>query len=90
MHLLGAHAEVVGETGVGGVHPFPGLAGGGIGVVGLHLEPAVVLAKPVDHRAAGVGTAGVLEEGLVAQPGLLEGRELGTDEIEIEAGRHRR
>jgi hypothetical protein len=88
VHFLGAHVQVLGEPDVRGVHPLPGLARCRIGIVRLHLESAVVFVQAIDHRAAGVGAAGVLEEAEPRERRLGECGELSTNEIEIDGVRH--
>ncbi len=88
VHFLRRHVQVPGKAAAGRIHPFSGFERSGIRVVGLHLEAAVVLDQALDHRAAGVRAAGVLEERKARQRGLGEGGELSPDEIEIEVAHH--
>ena len=86
MELLRRHAEQGGEAVARLVHLGAAGPAGGVGGVGLDLARAVEPRQPVDRLAAGVGAAGVLEEGLAGQLRLGEGGELGPDEGEVEAG----
>ncbi|CAI8325551.1 MAG: Uncharacterised protein [Rhodospirillaceae bacterium] len=92
--LIAFHPEGGGETVAGFVHLFTAKARGVIGAVGLHLTLGVEAGQSFDHRAAGVGAAGVLEEGLTVEHRLLQGRELLADEVDVKGrqglGRHGR
>ena len=91
--LIAFHAEGGGQTVAGLVHLFTAETRGVVGAVGLHLALGVEAGQALDHRAAGVGTAGILEEGLAVEHGLLQGWELLADEVDVKGrlglGRHR-
>jgi hypothetical protein len=61
------------------------LSCGGVVVVRLHLEPAVVLVQQVDDLGADIRAAGVLEEGLPSERGLGKGGKLRADKLQIQA-----
>jgi hypothetical protein len=85
MDFVRANGQVLREALVRGVHPRAGLGRGGIRVVGLDLEAAVIVGESLHHRPARVRASGVLEEGLVPQRRLRERRELAPRELAIEA-----
>ena len=90
--LIAFHAEGGGQTVAGFVHLFTAETRGVVGAVGLHLALGVEAGQAFDHRAAGVGAARVFEEGLAVEHGLLQGRELLADEVDVKGllglGRH--
>ena len=90
--LIAFHPEGGGQTVAGFVHLFTAEARGVIGAVGLHLALGVEAGQALDHRAAGVGAARIFEEGLTVEHGLLQGRELLADEVDVKGrqglGRH--
>jgi hypothetical protein len=89
MDPVGSDVEGHRHAAVGIVHRFAGETGGCVGAVGLDLGVPVIGAHAIEHRRAGVGTAGVLEESEVLEIRLLEGWELGPDARGIERQGHR-
>ena len=66
------------------VHGRAGLTRSRIEAVGLHLVGAIVMLEPTEHLLAGIGAAGILEEGPAIEARLAERRKLGADQVGVE------
>ena len=81
--LVRCHIHHGGKPLAGLVHFIPARRTCRVMAVGLHLALRIEPMKPVNHLTAGIGPAGILEEGLSGKARLGKGRELASDEFDI-------